>query len=319
MSPDGMLSIGELAERAGVTVKTVRFYSDRGLLPEAARSAGGHRRYGPEALDRLRLIRSLRTLDLPVGDIDRVLDPEDVWQEDAWEDVIAGQVKQLDSQLAALRWRQAALHLLREGTAEERADRLRLIGAFLDGALPPDTAAPARFWRRVLPVRLPARQVSWILDAAVPQPPEDPTPAQVLAFARLHALVTMPCPPGHDWRPPAPERDPEYRPAVLYDGLGEAYELVVPALRTGRAPHEGEALDCFVSAYAHAHGARDTPGFRHRLSVTLDRSAHPVMDRYWRLADELAAPHAPTLGAAHDWLRAALDTELDDGGGADHP
>ncbi|MER7399775.1 MerR family transcriptional regulator, partial [Streptomyces sp. NPDC000151] len=52
-----MWSIGELAEQAGVTVKTVRFYSDRGLLPEAARSAGGHRRYGPEALDRLRLIR----------------------------------------------------------------------------------------------------------------------------------------------------------------------------------------------------------------------------------------------------------------------
>ncbi|MER5181462.1 MerR family transcriptional regulator [Streptomyces sp. NPDC002896] len=301
MADDGMLSIGELAERAGVTVKTVRFYSDRGLLPEAARSAGGHRRYGSEAIDRLRLIRSLRTLDLAVGDIDRVLD-----REDALEDVIAGQLKELGSRLAALRWREAALHLLRDCTAEERADRLRLIGAV---AAPPDTAALARFWRRVLPVRLPARMVSWILDAAVPQPPADPTPAQVLAFARLHALATMPCPPGHDWRPPPPERDPEYRPAVLYGGLGEAYELVAPALRTGRAPHDGEALDCFVSAYAGAHGAQDTPAFRRRLSLRLDRSAHPVMDRYWQLAAELATPHAPTLGAAHDWLRAALDTE----------
>ncbi|WP_189878606.1 helix-turn-helix domain-containing protein [Streptomyces bluensis] len=309
-----MLSIGELAERAGVTVKTVRFYSDRGLLPEAARSAGGHRRYRPEALDRLRLIRSLRTLDLPVGDIDRVLD-----REDAWEDVIAGQLEELGSQLAALRWRRAALHLLGEGTGEERADRVRLIGAFLDGALPPDTAAPARFWRRVLPVRLPARQVSWIIDAAVPQPPADPTPAQVLAFARLHALVTMPCPPGQDWRPPPPERDPEYRPVVLYDGLGEAYDLAAPALRSGRAPHEGEALDCFVSAYAHAHGARDTPGFRRRLSLRLDGSAHPVMDRYWRLAAELATPHTPTLGAAHDWLRTALTTSVQEPRGGPHP
>lgn len=41
MSPDSsMWSIGELAERAGVTVKTVRFYSDRGLLPEGVRSSG---------------------------------------------------------------------------------------------------------------------------------------------------------------------------------------------------------------------------------------------------------------------------------------
>ncbi|MDH6123498.1 DNA-binding transcriptional MerR regulator [Kitasatospora sp. GP82] len=77
MSPDGMWSIGELAEHAGVTVKTVRFYSDRGLLPETTRSTGGHRRYGPEALDRLHLIRSLRTLDLPVSEVGRVLDHED--------------------------------------------------------------------------------------------------------------------------------------------------------------------------------------------------------------------------------------------------
>ncbi|MFD9484761.1 MerR family DNA-binding transcriptional regulator, partial [Streptomyces sp. NPDC059991] len=36
-----MRSIGELAEHAGVTVKTVRFYSDRGLLPEAAARSSG--------------------------------------------------------------------------------------------------------------------------------------------------------------------------------------------------------------------------------------------------------------------------------------
>ncbi|BBC32572.1 Mercuric resistance operon regulatory protein [Streptomyces graminofaciens] len=301
MSADGLWSIGELAEHAGVTVKTVRFYSDRGLLPEAARSAGGHRRYGPEAIDRLRLIRSLRTLDLPVGDIDRVLG-----EEDTLDDVIAGQLRQLGSQLAALRWRQAALRLVRDCTAEERADRLRLVGAI---TAPPDTTALARFWRRVLPLRLPARQVSWILDAAVPQPPADPTPAQVLAFARLHALVTMPCPPGDDWRPPPPERDTEYRATVLYDGLGEAYELAAPALTTGRAPHEGEALDCFVSAYAHAHGVRDTPEFRRTLRSRLDAAAHPVMDHYWQLAGDLAEPHTPTLGAAQEWLHTALTAQ----------
>ncbi|MFD0853398.1 MerR family DNA-binding transcriptional regulator, partial [Actinomadura adrarensis] len=65
MKHDGFWSIGELAERAGGTVKTVRFYSDLGLLPESPRSSGGHRRYGPAALERLRLIRSLRALDLP--------------------------------------------------------------------------------------------------------------------------------------------------------------------------------------------------------------------------------------------------------------
>lgn len=40
-SHDGLCTIGELAEHLGVSVKTVRFYSDRGLLPEASRAPAG--------------------------------------------------------------------------------------------------------------------------------------------------------------------------------------------------------------------------------------------------------------------------------------
>ncbi|WP_280697502.1 MerR family transcriptional regulator [Kitasatospora sp. GP82] len=292
-----MWSIGELAEHAGVTVKTVRFYSDRGLLPETTRSTGGHRRYGPEALDRLHLIRSLRTLDLPVSEVGRVLD-----HEDTLEDVIAEQLRELGSQLTALRWREAALQLLRDSTAHERPDRLRLIGAV---TTPPDTAALARFWRRTLPARLPARLASMVLDAAVPQLPADPTPAQVLAFARLHAIATAPCPATNPRRP-----DEDYRPAVLYDGLGEAYALASMDLRAQRPPHEGEALDCFVSAHAHSRGTRDTPAFRRRLAGLLARSADPVIIRYWQLAAELSGPAEPTAGAAHYWLCVALKAQI---------
>ncbi|MFD5424023.1 MerR family transcriptional regulator [Streptomyces sp. NPDC127084] len=301
-APDGMWSIGELAEQAGATVKTVRFYTDRGLLPETARSAGGHRRYGPEALDRLRLIRSLRTLDLPVPEVSRVLD-----QEDALEDVIAGQLADLGSQLAALRWREAALHLLRDCTAEERAERLRLVGAV---SVPPSTAALARFWRGVLPVRLPPRLVSTILDGAVPQLPADPTPSQVLTFARMHAIATGPRPVTDFCRPIPRQPDRGCRPAVLYEGLGEAYDLVVADVRAGRPPHGGEALDAYVCAYAASRGMRDTPAFRRQLSRLLAWIADPVITRYWDLAGDLAGPAAPTFGAADDWLRAALDSEV---------
>ncbi|MFI9275107.1 MerR family transcriptional regulator [Kitasatospora sp. NPDC052896] len=295
----GTWSIGELAERAGVTVKTVRFYSDRGLLPEAVRSAGGHRRYGLEALDRLRLIRALRTLDLPVPEVGRVLA-----EEDALEDVIAGRLRQVGSQLAALRWREAALQLLRDCPAEERADRLRLVGAM---TTPPSTDAPARFWRRLLPARLPARLVSAIVEAAVPQPPADPTPAQVLAFARLHALTSRARFDSDQCRPE--DRHVGERPAVLYDGLGEAYALASADLRARRPPYQGEALDCFVAAHAHSRGTRDTPAFRRQLGVRLARSADPLISRYWELAAELSGPPEPTMGAAHDWLRTALDAQ----------
>ncbi|MEU8351445.1 MerR family transcriptional regulator [Streptomyces sp. NPDC048845] len=298
MRPGELWSIGELAERAGVTVKTVRFYSDRGLLPEAARSAGGHRRYGPEALDRLRTIRSLRTLDLPVPDVGRVLD-----REDTLEDVVDGQLRQLGSQLAALRWREAALLLLQDCTPEERAERLLLVGAV---PAPPSTAPIARFWRRWLPPRLPAAVVSAVLEQSVPQPPADPTPAQVLAFARLHAFVSRDC-GGGEFTQPAAHRPGGGRPAVLYAGLDEAYTLAAPELRAGRTPHAGQALDCFVSAYTASTGARDTPDFRRRLAAQL--AADPRIDRYWQLKAEVSGPSEPTAGAAHDWLLTALRTE----------
>ncbi|WP_441245072.1 helix-turn-helix domain-containing protein [Kitasatospora sp. McL0602] len=298
MSPDSTLSIGELAEHASVTVKTVRFYSDRGLLPEATRSSGGHRRYGPEALDRLRLIRSLRTLDLPVPEVSRVLEREELL-----EDVIAGQLRELGTQLTALRWREAALQLLQDCTPEERAERLALIGGM---STPPSTAPLARFWRFVLPARLPARLVSSILEAAVPQPPPDPTPAQVLAFARLHALTTEKRP---DLCPPDRPQLPAHRPAVLYDGLGEAYGLASASLRADRPPHEGDALDCFVAAYARSFDTPDTPAFRRKLGGQLAAGSDPRMDRYWQLTAELTGSAEPTMGTAHDWLRDALTAQ----------
>ncbi|QNP61524.1 MerR family transcriptional regulator [Streptomyces genisteinicus] len=309
--PDGRWSIGELAARAGATVKTVRFYSDRGLLPEAGRSAGGHRRYGPEALERLGLIRSLRGLGLPVTEVARVLDPEEDVPGRTLEDAVAGQLREVGSQLTALRWRDAALRLVGDSPPGERAERLRLVGAV---ASPPSTASLARFWRRWLPPRLPARVVAEVVDHAVPPPPDDPTPAEVLAFARLHALVSGPCTGGVPCQPTAHRSDGGYRASVVYEGLPEAYALAASELLARRSPGPGPALDCFVAVYAAACGERSTPAFRRRLGGQL--AADPRIDLYWQQAAVLFGPSAPTPGAAHDWLCAALDAETERVGAA---
>ncbi|MET8468122.1 MerR family transcriptional regulator [Streptomyces sp. NPDC006422] len=304
----GLWSIGELAEHAGTTVKTVRFYSDSGLLPERARSTGGHRRYGAEALDRLRLIRSLRGLGLPVPEVRRIVD-ERAGADGALEDAVAGQLRTLGSRLSALRWQEAALRLVQECRPDERADRLRLVGA-LD--TPPSTAPLARFWRAWLPPRMPAASRTAFLDAAVPTPPDAPSPAQVLAFARLCALVSRPCTPDTGPTQPAAHASAGAREsAVLYAGLADSYELAGHRIRAGEDPAPGDALDCFVATYASVVGARDTPGFRGSLARQL--AADPRLDHYWDLVAELTTPEGgvpePTPGTAHDWLLAALEGE----------
>ncbi|KQX54493.1 MULTISPECIES: MerR family transcriptional regulator [unclassified Streptomyces] len=306
MSTDGLWSIGELAARAGTTVKTVRYYSDRGLLPEPVRSSGGHRRYGPEALDRLVLIRSLRSLDLPVPEVERVLGRDEALEE-ALDEAVADRLSELGGQLAALRWREASLRVVRDAPAGERSDRLRLVGAV---PMPPDTTALARFWRRVLPARLPGRVVTAVLDSVVPTAPAEPTPAQVLAFARLHDLVSVRRLDEAEVRAARPLPDGEYRPDVLYEGLAEAYEAAWEAVRTGRGPADAEVLDGFVAAYAHALGVRDTPAFRLRLTGLLAGREGPVIVRYWKLAGILFAPGEPVLGVLHHQLATALRVQV---------
>ncbi|MER5572264.1 MerR family transcriptional regulator [Streptomyces massasporeus] len=300
-------SIGELAERAGATVKTVRFYSDQGLLPEAARSSGGHRRYGPQALERLQLIRSLRTLDLPLPEIRRILEDEDAAGH-ALENAVDSRLRELGSELKALRWREAALQLVRDCPPAQRAGRLRLLGTL---NTPPSTAPLARFWRTWLPPRMPRLATAAFLEVAVPQPPDEPHPSQALAFAQLHAMTTAPCPGGRQPQPEVHRAAGAGGAALLYAGLVEAFELAAPHLRRARDPHPGEALDAYVAAYASAYRSRDTPDFRRLLDARL--SADPRLDRYWELTAVVLTPPGsspqPTPGSADDWLRAALQRD----------
>ncbi|HXG41110.1 MAG TPA: MerR family transcriptional regulator [Dehalococcoidia bacterium] len=66
--------IGELARRAGVSARTVRFYEALGLLPAPARSEGGYRLYGEEDLRRLQFVRRARELGLSLREIRDLLD-----------------------------------------------------------------------------------------------------------------------------------------------------------------------------------------------------------------------------------------------------
>jgi MerR family copper efflux transcriptional regulator len=63
------MRIGELADRAGVPVKTIRYYEDIGVLAPPARSSSGYRDFDDDVLDRLAFIRSAQAVGLSLGEI----------------------------------------------------------------------------------------------------------------------------------------------------------------------------------------------------------------------------------------------------------
>jgi DNA-binding transcriptional MerR regulator len=68
------LKVGSLAERTGLTVRTLHHYDEIGLLRPAERTASGHRLYGPAEVSRLQRITSLRHLGLSLEEVSECLD-----------------------------------------------------------------------------------------------------------------------------------------------------------------------------------------------------------------------------------------------------
>jgi DNA-binding transcriptional MerR regulator len=67
------MRIGQLADRAGVNTKTVRYYESIGLLPQPPRTGAGYRIYGPDTEARLVFIKTAQHLGLSLDEIRVVL------------------------------------------------------------------------------------------------------------------------------------------------------------------------------------------------------------------------------------------------------
>lgn len=67
------MTVGEIASRAGVTPKTVRYYEQIGLLRPPARTRSGYRRYGKDELEQMQFIAKAKHLGLSLEEIRGVL------------------------------------------------------------------------------------------------------------------------------------------------------------------------------------------------------------------------------------------------------
>ena len=67
------MKIGEAAHRSGVEASAIRFYESVGVVPEPVRTEAGYRDYSGDDVDLLRFVRRLRSLELPLDDVEEIV------------------------------------------------------------------------------------------------------------------------------------------------------------------------------------------------------------------------------------------------------
>ncbi len=77
VTPQGYRTVGQVAKKMGVTVRTLQYYDQEGLLSPSAESEGGRRLYTDKDLVKLHQILSLKSLGFSLGDIKQRLIPLD--------------------------------------------------------------------------------------------------------------------------------------------------------------------------------------------------------------------------------------------------
>lgn len=110
-SDSATLTIGQVAQAAGLPTSAIRYYEEVGLLPKPAR-VGGKRRFDPDAIDRLLLIRFGRRLGFRLSDMRGLLfDPRNPKAKNAWRRLVDARLEEV---AALIHSAQAVERVLRE-------------------------------------------------------------------------------------------------------------------------------------------------------------------------------------------------------------
>jgi DNA-binding transcriptional MerR regulator len=308
-SGDQLYTIGELARRTGLSVKTIRFYADSGVVPPTSRSPAGYRLYDLDALARLDLVRTLRDLGVDLATIQQVLA-----REISVPEVAATHVEALDVQIRTLRLRRAVLRAVaKRGSSPQEMElmhklaklsddeRRRILEEFIDATFGGIDANP---------------DFVAMMRSAMPELPDDPAPEQVEAWVELADLVQ-----DADFRANV-RRMAEYQAAQRASGeqpglhgrlVNLVREKVEAAMAAGVDPASAQArtiLEEVASAYAEEFGRTDGPDFRRQLAERLQVGADPRAERYWQLLAIINGWEVPpTLMPVFDWLLDALRAE----------
>jgi DNA-binding transcriptional MerR regulator len=135
---DALLTIGEVARRAGVATSTVRFYERRSLLTADARRSG-QRRYRVETMRRLVFIGMLQDAGLSLEDIAGVLDAAHVAD---WKLIARRRLAVLDAAIARLQQARGYLEGALLCRYDHPATECQIMGEEIDRRLAPSATDP---------------------------------------------------------------------------------------------------------------------------------------------------------------------------------
>ena len=119
------MNIGEVAQRAGLNSRTIRFYESIGLVGAPERASSGYRDYGEKDVHRLRFVASARALGFSVEEIRQLLalyDDRDRSSADV-KNLVLHHVEEIDRKLQELAaMRRTLLHLAERCHGDQRPD-----------------------------------------------------------------------------------------------------------------------------------------------------------------------------------------------------
>lgn len=124
------LTIAGLAAAGGVGVETVRYYQRRGLLPEPERRPGSIRRYGSDAVRRLRFIRAGQAAGFTLDEVRELLALDATEDRDRARALATRRIAALDARIAELAEARTALARLADRCGGTDAGPCPIIAAF---------------------------------------------------------------------------------------------------------------------------------------------------------------------------------------------
>jgi len=304
-------SIGEASRLSGVSVRRLRFYADEGLLPPAGRTESGYRVFTDSELVRLNLICCLRDAGLDLDTIREVLS-----HDLSLAQALKLRLEALEAEIAAQRRVAAALRAALRSPDPTEAD-LRRYWTMIRLSQAERRSVVERFYEKVSDgIRIDSSWVRQMIEASIPELPDEPTPEQCDAWIELSEILgdpefiaNMRSSANEFW-----DRD-GVDPAA-YREAGEQMRLKAKeVIDRGLAPTSGEGaalVQSWMETLARTMGRKPDAAFKRWLLAKYTQHDERA-SRYWELVAIMKGqPPQSSPNQEWRWILAAMKHHLAD-------